>query len=69
MKKLLKSFVIPILKKLEKNNCKIYGDRFLNKNYKGKISIAKEKDWSTEYSSCNSICKNCKKLSGSNQSY
>ena len=47
--KIVKKFCNPILKKLEENNCKIYGDRFLNKNYKGKISIAKEKDWSTEY--------------------
>ncbi len=47
--KIVKKFCNPILKKLEENNCKIYGDRFLNKNYKGKIFIAKEKDWSTEY--------------------
>jgi glutamate-5-semialdehyde dehydrogenase len=48
-KKIVKKFCNPILKKLEENRCKIYGDRFLNKHYKGKISIAKEKDWSTEY--------------------
>ena len=47
--KIVKKFCNPILKKLEENNCKIYGDRFLNKHYKGKISIAKEKDWSIEY--------------------
>jgi len=47
--KIVKKFCNPILKKLEENNCKIYGDSFLNKHYKGKISIAKEKDWSTEY--------------------
>jgi glutamate-5-semialdehyde dehydrogenase len=47
--KIVKKFSNPILKKLEENNCKIYGDSFLNKHYKGKISIAKEKDWSTEY--------------------
>jgi glutamate-5-semialdehyde dehydrogenase len=47
--KIVKKFCNPILKKLEENNCKIYGDRFLNRYYKGKISIAKEKDWSTEY--------------------
>jgi len=47
--KIVKKFCNPILKKLEENNCKIYGDHFLNKHYKGKISIAKEKDWSTEY--------------------
>jgi glutamate-5-semialdehyde dehydrogenase len=47
--KIVKKFCNPILKKLEVNNCKIYGDRFLNKYYRGKISIAKEKNWSTEY--------------------
>ena len=47
--KIVKKFCNPILKKLEENNCKIYGDRFLKKYYKGKISIAKEIDWSTEY--------------------
>ena len=47
--KIVKKFCNPILKKLEENGCKIYGDRFLNKHYKGKISVAKEKDWSTEY--------------------
>ena len=47
--KIVKKFCNPILKKLEENNCKIYGDHFLNKYYKGKISIAKETDWSTEY--------------------
>jgi len=47
--KIVKKFCTPILKKLEENNCKIYGDHFLNKHYRGKISIAKEKDWSTEY--------------------
>ena len=47
--KIIKKFCNPILKKLEKNGCKICGDRFINKYYKGKISTAKEKDWSTEY--------------------
>ena len=47
--KIVKKFCNPILKKLEENKCKIYGDHFLNKYYRGKISIAKEKDWSTEY--------------------
>ena len=47
--KIVKKFCNPILKKLEENNCKIYGDRFLKKYYKGKIYPAKEKDWSTEY--------------------
>jgi len=47
--KIVKKFCNPVLKKLEENGCKIYGDRFLSKHYKGKISVAKEKDWSTEY--------------------
>ncbi len=48
-KNIVKKFCNPILKKLEENDCKIYGDYFLSKHYKGKISAAKEKDWSTEY--------------------
>jgi len=47
--KIVTKFCNPILKKLEENNCKIYGDRFVKKNYNGKIYPAKEKDWSTEY--------------------
>jgi len=47
--KIVKKFCNPILKKLEENKCKIYGDRYLSKHYKGKISTAKEKDWSKEY--------------------
>ena len=46
---IVEKFCNPILKKLEENYCKIYGDRFLIKHYEGKISSAKEKDWSTEY--------------------
>jgi glutamate-5-semialdehyde dehydrogenase len=48
-KKIVKKFCNPILKKLDENDCKIYGDRFLKKHYKGKIYFAKERDWSTEY--------------------
>jgi glutamate-5-semialdehyde dehydrogenase len=47
--KIVKKFCNPILKKLEENNCKIYGDHILKKYYNGKIYPAKEKDWSTEY--------------------
>jgi len=47
--KIVKKFCNPILKKLEENSCKIYGDHYLNKYYKGKIFTAREKDWSTEY--------------------
>ena len=48
-KKIVKKFCNPILKKLEDSNCKIYGDSFLKKHYKGKMYLAREKDWSTEY--------------------
>lgn len=48
-KKIVKKFCNPILKKLEDNNCKIYGDYFLNQHYKGEIYHATEKNWSTEY--------------------
>ena len=48
-KKVVKDFCNPILSELENKNCKIYGDRFLKKYYKGKIFPAKEKNWSTEY--------------------
>ena len=47
--KIVKKFCNPILKKLENDNCKIYGDNILRKYYKGKVYPAKEKDWSTEY--------------------
>ena len=47
--KIVKKFCNPILKKLEENNCKIYGDLFLKEYYKGKIYLAREKDWSTQY--------------------
>ena len=48
-KKVIKKFCNPILKRLEDQNCKIYGDKTVRKFYKGKIYQAKEKDWSTEY--------------------
>ena len=48
-KKIVRKFCNPILKKLEENNCKIYGDKILKKYYRGKMYPAKEKDWSTEY--------------------
>ena len=47
--KIVKKFCNPILKKLEDENCKIYGDNISRKYYKGKMYPAKEKDWSTEY--------------------
>jgi len=47
--KIVKKFCNPILKKLENENCKIYGDSILKKYYTGKLFPAKEKNWSTEY--------------------
>jgi glutamate-5-semialdehyde dehydrogenase len=47
--KIVKKFCNPILKKLEENGCKIYGDHFFSKYYKGKVYTAREKDWTTEY--------------------
>jgi len=48
-KKIVKKFCNPILNQLATNNCKIIGDKYLKKYYKGKIHLASEKDWSTEY--------------------
>ena len=60
--KIIKKFCNPILKKLEENNCKIYGDHLIKKYYNGKIYPAIEKDWSTEYLSATvsvKAVKNC----------
>tara|TARA_Y100000996_G_scaffold402094_1_gene373715 strand:- start:80 stop:1330 length:1251 start_codon:yes stop_codon:yes gene_type:complete len=46
---LLKKFCNPILSNLYEKGCKIIADKKIRKFYKGKIKIAKEKDWSTEY--------------------
>ena len=48
-KKIVKKFCNPILNQLAANKCKIIGDKYLKKYYKGKIYLASEKDWSTEY--------------------
>ena len=48
-KNIVKKFSNPVLQKLEKSNCKIYGDKILKKYYKGKLYPATEKDWKTEY--------------------
>ena len=47
--KIVKKFCNPVLKKLEDENCKIYGDKILKKHYKGNLFPATKKDWSTEY--------------------
>ena len=61
-KKIVKKFCNPILNKLATNNCKIIGDKYLKKYYKGKIFLAKEKDWSTEYLSATVSVKCVKNL-------
>ena len=48
-KNIVKKFSNPILKKLESSGCKIYGDKVLKKYYDGKLYLASEKDWKTEY--------------------
>ena len=48
-KNIVKKFSNTILGNLEKNGCKIYGEKTLSKFFKGKIFKATEKDWSTEY--------------------
>ncbi len=48
-RKILGKFCNPILFNLEKNGCQIIGDNQIRKFYKGKIKVAKEMDWSTEY--------------------
>ena len=61
-KNIIKKFCNPILKKLEENKCKIYGENILKRYYMGKVYPVKEKDWSTEYlSSAVSVkcVKNC----------
>ena len=48
-KKIIKKFCSPVLEKLANNNCKIFADRIIRKNFNGKSKLAKETDWSTEY--------------------
>jgi glutamate-5-semialdehyde dehydrogenase len=48
-KNIIKNFCNPVLKKLEEKGCKIYGDNVLKKYYRGKLYLAKKKNWSTEY--------------------
>ena len=47
--KIIKKFCNPVLFNLKKNGCKIIGDKKIKKFYKGKITAAKESDWSKEY--------------------
>ena len=47
-KKVLHTHLLPILNLLHKNNCKIVGDKLVKK-YFPLATLAKEKDWRTEY--------------------
>ena len=47
--KIIKKIGLSILKKLEKNGCKIIGDTKIRKYYNNKIKRASYKDWSKEY--------------------
>src|SRR6056300_62286 len=47
-KKIVKTHLLPILNLLHKNKCKIIGDKTVKKFFK-LATIAKEKDWKTEY--------------------
>ena len=48
-KKCLKTHCKPILKHLSNTGCKIIGDKKIKKFISGKMKIATEKDWGTEY--------------------
>ena len=48
-KKIINLFCTPILDKLVKNGCTIIGDKTVINNYKGKVLLANESDWSKEY--------------------
>tara|TARA_B100000609_G_scaffold192248_1_gene181957 strand:- start:58 stop:1308 length:1251 start_codon:yes stop_codon:yes gene_type:complete len=48
-KNIVNKFGKKIVKNLEDHGCKIIGDRFFKKYYKGKIKKASIKDWSKEY--------------------
>tara|TARA_B100000073_G_scaffold1167_1_gene1040 strand:- start:2070 stop:3320 length:1251 start_codon:yes stop_codon:yes gene_type:complete len=48
-KKIIKKFCNPVLEKLTKNNCEIFADSKIRKNFNGKSKKANEKDWSKEY--------------------
>ena len=60
--KIVKKFCNPILKKLEENNCEIFADKIIKKNFKGKSNLAKKKNWSTEYLSSKVSVKSVKNI-------
>tara|TARA_B100001250_G_scaffold366615_1_gene348111 strand:+ start:331 stop:1581 length:1251 start_codon:yes stop_codon:yes gene_type:complete len=60
--KILKKFVNPILNKLVKEGCIIFGDRKIKKKFKGSILNAKEENWSKEYLSSKVSVKSIKNV-------
>ena len=60
--KIVKKFCNPVLKKLEENNCEIFADKIIKKNFKGKSNLAKKKNWSTEYLSSKVSVKSVKNI-------
>ena len=58
-KNIVKRFCNPVLKKLEDNNCKIYGDHHIKKYYKGKVYSAKKKGLVYRILGSHCICKDC----------
>ncbi len=47
--KIAKKFINPVLNRLQKKGCTIYGDKTINTLFKGKSNLANKKSWSTEY--------------------
>ena len=47
--KLLKTYAKPIINSLIDSGCEVRVDKKINKLFKNKLKVAKEKDWSTEY--------------------
>ena len=60
--KIIKKTGNQILRSLEKNGCKIIGDKKIIQNYNGKIIKATEKDWSKEYLSATVSVKSVKDI-------
>ena len=63
-KNIAKKFINPVLKNLQKKGCNIYGDKTIKKLFKGKSSLASNKNWSTEYLSSNISAKIVKDVKG-----
>ncbi len=48
-KKIVKKFCNPVLEKLTNNNCQIFADNTIRRNFNGNCKKARESDWSKEY--------------------